>query len=143
MTFHIEAVNEGKKPNICSKCGVGFGKKSGLIKHVGSVHEGKKPDPTKQRKCSICNTIFSNQGNLSKHIRAVHEGKKFNCDMCEAFFWENHTLKEHVALVHEQIVPLVCSICSKSYISKSSLEKHLARCVFQEKQRTKQIEQAY
>ena len=143
LKLHIEAVHEGKKPHICPKCGVGFGKKSSLTKHVGSVHEGKKPNPTKQYKCPICNKIFPHQGNLSRHIRAVHEGKKFNCDMCEASFWENHDLKKHVAFIHEQIVPLVCSICSAPYISKSSLEKHFARCVFQEQQRKKQIEQAY
>ena len=143
LKLHIEAVHEGKKPHICPKCGVGFGKKSSLTKHVSSVHEGKKPHPTKQYKCSICNKIFPHQGNLSRHIRAVHEGKKFSCVMCEASFWENNGLKRHVALTHEQIVPFVCSICSAPYISKSSLEKHFARCVFQEQQRKKQMEQAY
>ena len=143
MTIHIEAVHEGKKPHICNICGIGYGTKSYLNRHVRSVHEGQKPDPKKQRKCSICNKIFPHQGNLSRHIRAVHEGKKFSCVMCEASFWENNGLKKHVALTHEQRVPLVCSICSAPYILKSTLEKHFARCVFQEQQRKKQIEQAY
>ena len=37
----FEAVHEKEKPHICSECGAGFGEKSTLKRHIGSVHEKK------------------------------------------------------------------------------------------------------
>ena len=38
----MDAVHEGKKPHLCSLCGVSFADKGNLTKHIQAVHHGIK-----------------------------------------------------------------------------------------------------
>ena len=64
-------INDSKKRKLSIKCPIcdnNFSEKGSLTRHIGSVHEGKKPF-----KCSICDYKFKTKWNLSKHIASVHE----------------------------------------------------------------------
>ena len=45
--------------------------KSGLKRHISSVHEGLKPF-----KCNICGIYYAQKINLKTHITQVHDGIK-------------------------------------------------------------------
>ena len=53
------------------KFGFETSKKSDLIRHMESVHEGIKPF-----KCNICNYNAAQKWILKRHIESVHEGLK-------------------------------------------------------------------
>ena len=59
LSYHIQAVHEGKKPFKCGICNAAFTSKQGKIGHIAAVHEGKKP-----HHCAICLTDFSKKSNL-------------------------------------------------------------------------------
>ena len=50
-----------------------FGTRGTLNKHVGTIHEGKKPF-----QCTICDARFGARGTLNKHVGTIHEGKNFS-----------------------------------------------------------------
>ena len=79
-----QSEKEIEKPNECNNCGAAFQTKSGLNKHVTSVHEGKKPF-----QCSICDASFAEKAHLKRHIESVHEKKKLlQCNSCGSCFAE-------------------------------------------------------
>ena len=59
-----------------------FRKKGGLKRHIGSVHELKKPF-----KCPVYDSCFPEKDPLNRHIASVHEERKpFKCSVCESYF---------------------------------------------------------
>ena len=67
-----------------------------MTRHVGSVHEGKKPF-----KCEICDFRCSLKGTMKSHVESVHEGKKpFKCDICNYCCFLRHQMKQHVKKKH-------------------------------------------
>ena len=68
--------------NQCSQCSSAFARKSGLTRHIGHVHEGKK-----RFQCSACGATFYVKSKLDMHIATVHEKQKpFQCDICKKRF---------------------------------------------------------
>ena len=79
-----------------------FPKKSNLKKHIGKVHESKKPctcnllkQPKLFKKGKLLKTYFSNS--LKRHILSVTDGRTqlFKCSICEANFSLKSNLKRH------------------------------------------------
>ena len=61
----------GKKQYECLICDNNFSRKSVLMLHIESVHEGKKPQ--KSHKCHVCDYKTSHNGKLKRHIESVLE----------------------------------------------------------------------
>ena len=59
-----------KKRHDCKTCGMSFGQKVTLIKHMETVHEGK------EYKCTLCTKVFKSEYILQNHIDFDHKGKK-------------------------------------------------------------------
>ena len=55
----------------CAMCSSVFPLYDSLIRHIESVHEGKR-----LFKCEICNHRSSQKSNLKTHLKSVHEKKK-------------------------------------------------------------------
>ena len=86
-----------KKQHKCSICDYSYFSKSGLKRHIESVHEGKKP-----HKCSICDHSTLTKQNLNTHIKSVHERRKpYTCSICEYSASQKGTLKKHIESAHE------------------------------------------
>ena len=60
-----EVMDESLKCDICDSP---FKSEGSLKKHIGSVHEWKKPF-----KCNKCESGFSKKSSLNTHIRSVHD----------------------------------------------------------------------
>ena len=73
--------NEGKKTHYCQVCEKSFSSKSGLDKHVKSIHEGRK------FMCVECDKTFSDKRNLRNHMKTVHTGERdYQCEQCSKTF---------------------------------------------------------
>ena len=89
---------EGNKKFECNICNTLFVLKSGLKRHISSVHEKKKPFT-----CNICDSNFANHSDIKFHVASVHQGnKQFECNICNASFVLKSGLKMHISSVHEE-----------------------------------------
>merc|ERR1712241_188156 len=114
-------MGNGKKKEFrkCGFCGVTFGGRSYLKKHIIAVHEGIKPF-----ECDVCKKKFALKINMKSHIREVHEGIKrtrksnhyrYPCDTCGLVYNKRDKLKLHITTVHENPNPFKCIFCKKRF----------------------------
>ena len=81
------------KPAKCSICDTNFAQMDNMIKHMASVHEGKK-----SFKCNVRCAKFVQKNFLNTNVETIHEwNKPFKCDICDARFAQKIDLKKHVA----------------------------------------------
>ena len=122
MIKHVLSVHEGKKPFKCESCGSSYTQKSSLDVHIKLVHEG-----IKDFLCDICNKAFGKKSAVKKHVSEVHEGKKlFKCELCGSRFTQKNSLDGHIKWVHEGIETFLCDICNKVFGTNSTMKKHVS-----------------
>ena len=95
---HYKTVHLKVKDYKCPVCGVLFGEKGNLKKHIRAVHEGKYP-----HKCEFenCTKSFTRSENLRRHVTTVHRMiKSYVCDYegCGKRFGEKGHLTQHKAI---------------------------------------------
>ena len=80
-----------KKEYPCHKCISQFKKKSHLVQHIQSVHEGIRYS------CKQCVQTYSWKSALTKHILVAHGGPspKYECNDCNLTFTQKDTLVLH------------------------------------------------
>lgn len=113
-----------EKNRICDMCGQIFRTDSLLARHI-RTHSGMKPHV-----CTICNRAYTRIEHLRRH-QYVHTGLKPNrCDIegCDRGYANAADLQQHRYNVHRipfKIEGFTCSVCSKKFIQKSLLKKHM------------------
>ena len=81
----------------CINCNFTCAKQETLLKHIATVHYGKKPF-----QCHICEDNFAQKMELKKHIKSNHEVKQvFKCTICNLKLTNKSRLARHVAYVHD------------------------------------------
>lgn len=91
----------------CDQCGLIFGNKGNLTKHIQVVHDKERPYP-----CQSCDMAFGKRSNLVKHIQLVHKRvRPFACTQCDATFGQRSNLAAHMRTVHERQRPFPCELC--------------------------------
>jgi hypothetical protein len=138
----------------CKRCEKTYKTKNGLLEHNRNVHEDRKFS------CKICLTIFTNSRALYRHIQRDHQN--ITCPSCKKIFTTTSGLRIHVQSIHQrirhkcgecqqsfslrtnlnqhiksqhsnvQLSKYTCDICSKVFIGRASIQKHMRR-VHQEK----------
>lgn len=63
----IRFVHNKHKPFRCDSCGISFGFRDGLQRHLTMVHEQVRPYA-----CENCPLKFKTRAHLSKHLLAIH-----------------------------------------------------------------------
>ena len=89
-------------------------KKSPVKKSSSSVHI-----------CPVCEKHISGKGNLDKHLIRHRTLKPFSCDKCDRTFSAKRDLNLHVTRHHSNERPHVCPICSKGFVDKGYLKRHM------------------
>ncbi|CAG0887430.1 unnamed protein product [Cyprideis torosa] len=136
----------------CETCGKIFTQKYGYRRHIAKEHEGgleDHPEFGKIVSCDVCNQVFpfhqihahkkthrkypceicgknlSSPQALRKHKAIIHHDDKtqrIQCEFCGKGI-RSFDMKVHMTQYHPES-PLKCSICSKEYAMKSSLQNH-------------------
>ena len=127
---HIAPKKEVPEFN-CAMCSSVFPHYDTLIRHIESVHEGKRAF-----QCVRCNLIFTDIETLNIHIETYCKGKNRNdepkyhgsnldkiiCTICNMVSVSKRALGNHVARNHKN----ACIICFKPFDSKQHLEIHIS-----------------
>ncbi|XP_050540127.1 gastrula zinc finger protein XlCGF42.1-like [Daktulosphaira vitifoliae] len=111
--------NEGNIKYSCTICKTEFKSKKNCFYHITCDGNTIK----KILICQMCNKTFKVQSHLDYHL-LTHSGKKpYKCTDCEKCFFTKSKMIEH-RIVHS-VRSHFCSICSKGFKRKRSLEIHL------------------
>ncbi|XP_052763566.1 zinc finger protein 84-like [Mya arenaria] len=136
--------SQNEPPFVCEICNYKTKRKHGLKRHLLS-HVGKHTHT-----CHVCGKLLKGKDNYDRHMR-VHSEKPYMCLKCPAKFiseWglEQHDLtckKEYPCELcpfvgvsasalqlhvnrHTGLKQFTCHDCSKSFVSKGSLDRHVA-----------------
>ncbi|KAI0564847.1 hypothetical protein FGB62_23g111 [Gracilaria domingensis] len=109
-----------EKKHICSTCSARFKMRGDLLRHIRTVHEGKK-----RYQCPRCPKAFGHSGHLNRHIQSVHlQQRRFKCNICGFQFFQASHLQSHMGHVHNPNKPFKCSDCGVRVNSKVALRTH-------------------
>ena len=108
----------------CELCDFSAFRKSSILRHFKSVHDGKKYDCDECGKSVRYLKQHKNRRH-SKNQKSVHEGKKYDCDECgkSVRYLKDHKNRRH----SENTKTLNCKICDKSFHYKQNLKVHIKR----------------
>ena len=132
--------NEGKKMICvynCSHCNRNFSRKENLKRHIGLVHEGKRPvlkngnmsefkiENDLEHDASLSDRIRKEEAFLASLLPKGEKTRKtYNCSHCNSNFSRKPNLLRHVESVHERKRPFVCTICNHEFAHKNDLKRH-------------------
>ena len=116
-------VHENRIRINCELCEYSALKKSSIIEHTKSVHEGINYD------CGECGKVLSTAVNLKTHKKRKHNNGKMslNCKICDKSFYVNGDLTKHIEKYHKEKI-FNCDQCEYSASLNSSLTQHISRC---------------
>lgn len=107
----------------CKKCVT----KSDLNSHLLTHQDGGRKPQEKNILCEICSRRFRNLRQLKVHM-AMHTGEKpFVCDVCPFKTHDKKCLSLHKKIHDDKIREFECHKCSKRFLLKSQLTKHMVR----------------
>lgn len=150
LASHNRIVHLGLRSYECHDCGKSFGKKSGLDRHVLTVHQkvkgykcevegclgafGEKSQLTKHMKthtvrdlsyCSFCKENFDD---IKSHFETEHHDLTNHCKICFRRFAKQSSLKVHVKVFHIREKNFFCDFCPrKGFAERFQLKRHLKR----------------
>ena len=110
----------GAKGYQCTECDANFIEKYELKRHVTRIHTSPLEKPFK---CDQCGSAFKVKAYLNNHKKS-HEVNPYICKICGESFPISSRLTLH-ELKHSGEKPETCPKCSKTFISRQSLRKHL------------------
>ncbi|ODM89098.1 Zinc finger and BTB domain-containing protein 16-A [Orchesella cincta] len=145
LEFHPDLVDPAEKSNVknlCSICGATLYNKTSLRTHMKSQHPNGKWDGPLKCKFPGCSHNSTGEPNLKVHVEEEHgqseEARRgVLCTTCGKILssaWtlkgykyklQNFTLCQGSWNVHSGAKPWKCSICSKAFPLKNTLELHL------------------
>ncbi|CAN8062220.1 unnamed protein product [Agarophyton chilense] len=112
--------DSSERKHVCSTCSARFKLKGDLLRHIRTVHEGKK-----RHQCPTCPKAFGHSGHLNRHIQSVHlQQRRFKCEICGFQFFQASHLQSHMGHVHDPSKPFECSDCGVRVNTKLALRSH-------------------
>lgn len=149
LSSHNRIVHLGIRTYRCVECEKTFGKKSGLDRHITTVHQkirgfkceadgchgafGEKSQLTKHMKThdkdmSYCNFCKLHFDDIKNHYEKVHEDLTNHCKLCFKRFSKQGSLKLHVKVFHTFEKNFFCDHCpKKGFAERFQLKRHLRR----------------
>ena len=124
---HDNEFHKKIKSHFCELCGSGFVKRSDLLRHQRTIHEGTE----KSSPCDICGKVFTNRylkiHKFNVHFRKQAEGLELEkcrqCEVCGKLFQTDGALKSH--MIRHQDKKEKCNFCDKVFLIAHDLKVHV------------------
>ena len=94
-----------------------------LSQKIISTRKDKK-ERKKDKSCSKCEFTGNTNIEIKNHMIQMHP-QEFECKTCEASFPRRSDLEEHISSTHEMSESFQCDKCTKKFVMKWRLQKHL------------------
>ena len=148
-----EAHSSGQNRIKCTECDMTFSRWHTMADHRRDAHHGYGKN--KSHKCGICDKSFTQSGTLNRHMKNTHgEEKKYECGQCPSRYARREDLERHLQKGKHIITEgsssksvqkednskwdedsydeadeldkkFICSICDKTFVTKSNLSRHV------------------
>ncbi|XP_072049360.1 uncharacterized protein [Amphiura filiformis] len=108
----------------CEICGLKVNTITKLTAHTAK-HTNLTPYP-----CQKCHRTFTTKARMRTHIKAKHNPLarfKITCRYCGKALKDIQTRNEHAKIVHLREKSHTCSLCSKRYVSRTTMVIHLKK----------------
>lgn len=119
LSRHIKKVHNPAIDHECRYCGKKFHYESILKQHM-YIHTDERP-----YKCKVCCKGFNSKYTLNNHSYIHTDTKPFNCEFCDYACRDSSTLRKHQQRHMGIVKRYQCTLCDKSYSSKSRLTVHV------------------
>lgn len=113
----------------CPECDKSFRSKSVLTKHLAS-HElpkivpSRSPTISEPAQCEECGQLLPNAYRLRAHMKSSHSSEKpFSCSLCSRRFKWKHSLQNHLR-VHTKEQPYACTHCPRTFAQLADKSRH-------------------
>lgn len=123
---HMNKFHKNYFRSSCMTCGRQFKSYTDFCQHTKyQILDGH------QEKCLECGVYFSYDV-LRAHMKDVH-GRRYKCLSCFEFFTTHYKRSNHMADVHNRRDRIKCPYCSKTFIFKSIMQRHVRENHLKEK----------
>lgn len=132
LLYHTKSVHENGTRYKCDVCKYSTLVKSGLTRHIKSIHLKEKFD------CKLCDYKATTKGSLNQHLDSVHRRNIITCQICNKIL-KKRNLATHKKFVHgDQKSPNqhCCKMCPYQTNRQSNLKSH-TEIVHQKLKKTK------
>ncbi|XP_041354038.1 zinc finger protein 569-like [Gigantopelta aegis] len=119
LRMHVKK-HTGQKDHVCDVCNKRFAELFVLNAHRKLVHF-----PEKLYECVECQKKYKSCAGLKKHMFSHNAEKKYACH-CGKTFSNPESLLHHEKL-HSDERPFACDQCSKAFVMRATLKKHIKR----------------
>uniref|UniRef100_A0A8C4SCH1 C2H2-type domain-containing protein n=1 Tax=Erpetoichthys calabaricus TaxID=27687 RepID=A0A8C4SCH1_ERPCA len=120
LNAHLKKHNTNRMMQ-CEHCQQCFKTTCTLKKHL-------RTHSTLTFNCTFCNEDFTGEMDLHNHMQ-IHSTQTIVCKLCDKHFHARRYLTNHLK-THSLMNSFQCQHCSKTFITKSFMHKHLTFCCF-------------
>lgn len=126
LLIHTNKEHKGCSQLLCEICGQNFRHAQNLRHHVAKDHSNQSII------CPICGENVANTNRMRTHMQNFHD-KKYKCFVCTDLFETHYKRSMHMMTVHKTREEIKCQHCSKTFVFRSTMMRHVRETHLQEK----------
>ncbi|XP_060809248.1 zinc finger protein 16-like [Amyelois transitella] len=126
LLVHSNRHHKGCSQLLCEICGQHFRYPQNLRDHVKKQHSKATVI------CNLCGETLTNMNRMRTHMQNYHN-KRYKCFKCPILFETHYRRSRHMIDEHKTRDEVKCQHCSKTFVFRSAMMRHVRETHMQEK----------